>query len=331
MFSGADGNVLFELAGELASPGFGRSLDGGDDVDGDGTPDLVVERACHWRQEPCVGLVLLYSGRTGELIRALGCEPESPVPAWKEAGLYGVLPGESILHAVALLPDRDEDGRAELAVCLTVVEADERGDRPTVLEVVDPWKLSTHQRSELPEHKAGSAWLVRSLGDADGDEVDDVLLSVIDSYVLLYSGATGDELRRHEYLQCYMNAEGTSLDVIDDLDGDGVAEYLIGANEEIDVDCGFSRVRSGATGELLHSLYIGELKEIPGRALPIHAPHGKCVGIDTCALGDTNDDGVPDVAVHMPAMEEVRILSGVDYVSLIKVRTSPLLRHNVKK
>lgn len=49
---------------------------------------------------------------------------------------------------------------------------------------------------------------------------------------------------------------------------------------------------------------------------------------ETCALGDTNGDGKPDVAVHLPAMEEVRILSGADYSTLVTVSLTPLLKHN---
>ncbi len=328
IFSGADGSVLFELPRDLKSPGFGRSLDGGEDVDGDGVPDLVVYRKAHRSYLPRVGLVLLYSGKTGELLRALGCEPESPRPEWTEAEIYGTHPGEKLSDVVGLVTDRDGNGRAELVVSLEHGKSENGEERPDTLEVLDPWTRSSHQRSELPR---GCTWVIRNLGDADGDEVDDVLLSIINYYVLLYSGATGKELRRHDYNGGYLRGEGTSLDVIDDLDGDGVAEYLIGANEEDDVDGGFSILHSGATGEVLQSMIGGVLEEIPDRALPIEARDVKYIGIDTCALGDTNGDGVPDVAVHLPAMEEVRVLSGVDFEALVTVRTSPLLMHNVKK
>lgn len=337
VFSGADGSVRFELAGKLASPGFGRSLDGGEDVDGDAIPDLVVFRSPRKGYEPERGLVLLYSGRTGELIRALGGGrgfPRSDVGG-SGAGLNGGLGVTRILDAVGLVPDRDGDGRAELAVCAVPESSTEGGDRPAVLEVLDPLTLEVHQCSVLPESCAPDSsscpWVIRTLGDVDGDEVDELLLSIINDYVLLYSGATGAELRRHDYIGAYMNAEGTSLDVIGDLDGDGVAEYLIGANEEIDVDWGFAGVFSGATGQVLHSLEGGLLEEIPDRALPCEPRTYKDLGIDTCALGDTNGDGMPDVAVHLPAAEEVRILSGVDFEPLVTVRSSPLLMHNVEK
>lgn len=83
--------------------------------------------------------------------------------------------------------------------------------------------------------------------------------------------------------------------------------------------------------QLLPSMEEGLLPEIPDRALPFEGGRSnKSIGIDTCALGDTNGDGKPDVAVHLPAMEEVRIFSGVDYQALVTVRTSRLLMHNVK-
>ncbi len=332
VFSGVDGSVLYELAGELAGDEFGRSLGGGEDVDGDGTPDLVVVRAPRGFAESCVPAVLLYSGRTGELIRALGCAPEPPLPAWEEEGTYGALPGPSILTAAALVPDRDGDGRAELAVCLESKEVKENGKPRWILEVLNPRDLSSLQRSELPS--AASAyrpWVLRDLGDVDADETDDVLVSIPGKAVLLYSGKTGDELRRHTYYQGPDCAEGTSLDVIDDLDGDGAREYLVGANRGTDVGMGMCHLHSGATGELLQELRLGYLEDLPGQPLVIDALPAKGIGIDACALGDTNGDGRPDVAVHMPAMEEVRLLSGTDFRVLVTVSTSPLMEHNEKK
>ena len=330
VFSGADGSVLFELAGELLGPGFGRSLAGGEDVDGDGAPDIVVYRAPCGKPVLKVPLLLIYSGRSGELIRVLGCAPESPLSEWAEAGIYGTLPGIAILDAVGLVPDRNDDGKAELVVCLGLGEPKwPRGCSEFALEVLDPVRGTSLRRSKPPEDSLDAdPWVVRNLGDADGDGVDDVLLSIIDNHVILYSGATGNELRRHSFLGGYLHADGSSLDVIGDLDGDGVPEYLIGANEEIDTDPGFSHLHSGATGEILQSFHLGLLRDASGLLLRTEAGSEKGVGIDTCALGDTNGDGKPDVAVHMPAMEEARILSGADYSTLVTISLTPLLKHN---
>ena len=67
-----------------------------------------------------------------------------------------------------------------------------------MLLVLDPLDGTKLQTSELPEGR--SPWVIRDLGDIDGDGVDDVVLSIIDYFVLVFSGANGRELRRHSYV-----------------------------------------------------------------------------------------------------------------------------------
>ncbi|MCA9773744.1 MAG: FG-GAP repeat protein, partial [Myxococcales bacterium] len=70
--SGRTGAVLRTLNGENAGDRFGAAVSGAGDVNGDGTPDLLVG-AVGWDSPSAtdVGKVYVYSGATGALIRSI--------------------------------------------------------------------------------------------------------------------------------------------------------------------------------------------------------------------------------------------------------------------
>lgn len=69
--SGADGRLLYDLAGEAPGDGFGIGVADSGDVDGDGYDDLVIGAWQHASAAPSGGKVYLYSGRDGSLVRAI--------------------------------------------------------------------------------------------------------------------------------------------------------------------------------------------------------------------------------------------------------------------
>jgi len=225
--------------------------------------------------------------------------------------LYAQVPGLALTGAIALVPDRDDDGRAELALTITDVRSGKPGEPGEALLILNPSDLTLHQRSPIPLSGAmGPAWEVRDLGDVTGDGVSDTIVTVINYCAFLFSGATGEEFRRHPWWDGYMYSDGSSLDVFD-LDGDGISEYLIGANED-DMDCdrGYARVFSGADGTLLRNLSFDYRRDFDTCS----------VDVDTCAIGDVDGDGWVDVVVHMPRLEEARVLSGADFSTLVSVK-----------
>lgn len=311
VFSGTDGHVIHELGLEAAARGFGDGLAGGGDADGDGVPDIAVFRRS---SEPGVtSLALLYSGRSGALIRALGCHAVARRPRLPEA-LYAQVSGAALTGAIALVPDRTGDGRAELALSVGGVKLGEAEEHVEALIVLDTVDARILQASALPERQSGGTpWVIRALGDLDGDGTPELAVSLVHDYLVVYRGGSGEELRRHSFVGGYMNAEGTSLDVIGDVNGDGVADYLLGANEDsLDCDPGFAIVYSGRDGQLLRSFRS-----------PYH--DGNCgAGMDVCTLGDANGDGIDDVVVHMPRLKEARVLSGADFSVLMRLDTAKL-------
>ena len=71
--SGATGRRLFTATGETAGDGLGSSQSIAGDVDGDGTPDLIVGAWQFAGAAVSGGKAYLYSGRTGALLKAYTC------------------------------------------------------------------------------------------------------------------------------------------------------------------------------------------------------------------------------------------------------------------
>lgn len=111
--------------------------------------------------------------------------------------------------------------------------------------------------------------------------------------VQIVSGRTGASIRTIQGAQA--QSIGADVDVLGDLDGDGVSELLV------EIFQGAVRVYSGATGAVL-------------RSHP--APGGE---VRSAALGDVNADGFGDYAIGStnPAAGVVRVLSGLDGSQLL--------------
>src|SRR5262249_5022029 len=112
-FSGASGAFLFVLAGSAPGDGFGASVSGGADVDGDGVPDLLVGAPFADAGGVLdVGAASAFSGATGALLFT--------VVGTDNNGALG--------QSVSLVGDMDGDGRSELLVGAPFLDAGPVGD-----------------------------------------------------------------------------------------------------------------------------------------------------------------------------------------------------------
>ena len=229
LFSGATGDLLFEVnAGSTDSwDGFGFSVAGAGDLDGDGHDDFLVGQPSLSGEEP--GSVRVFGGIDGGLV----------------ATLTGLAPGDGFGASVASAGLVDDDDVPDIVVGTS------HGAYARVLSGATG-ALIHHFIGGGP----GFGAVVAGIGDFDGDGRDDVALGspVFDS-VDLMSGATGALLRRFETLG---GGFGSSIAPLGDVDGDGRLDLLVGSPDDTLLEqegCGSALVVSGETGGHLYKFF----------------------------------------------------------------------------
>jgi hypothetical protein len=219
-------------------------------------------------------------------------------------------------YAVAGLGDLNGDGVPDLMVGAPGARprGKEGAGRATVFSGKDGAVLFTYP-GQSSQEAVGSA--VACPGDLNGDGKPDFLIGAPGfqtpgmgwlGVVRLYSGSDGKllwEIRGDwEY-----GTFGKALAVVGDLDGDGLADILVGA-PGVEVggkdDAGLARVISGKDGKTLFT-FEGEAED-------------EQFGATVAPAGDMNGDGKPDLAVGSPLapmgtverVGVVRVYSGKD-------------------
>lgn len=320
--SGATGALLRRHDAPLVDSGYGWSIDGGADLDGDMVPDYLVGNGANSYANLAVDV---FSGASGALLRQL-----TPPTSMRWFG-----------HAVAIVGDLDLDGTADLAV--TGVSTNPASSDLFLYSgstgiLIGAHAIDSHSSQivalddldgdQIPEIAVGSAtedvvvedegvvrilsgatgalvlrwdgvalrgllgWSLAAVPDRDGDGKRDLLIGEPTLYssgsVLLVSTSTGATLQLWDGAgnpRAYNFGE--CVGVAGDMDGDRVEEYLMGsASMRIAVSQGSGRgciqVVSAASGDLLHE-FEGKFDGARlGRA---------CVG-----LGDIDQDGLAEVA-----------------------------------
>jgi len=291
LVSGADGRALWSAVGPEAGGWFGFALDGLGDLDGDGTPDVLVGAPL----AAAAGRAYVLAGADGRILRTFA----------------GTAAGDGLGRAVAGLDDADGDGVPEVA--LGAPHADHggwgagevqvrSGADGTLLwmRVGSPGDLFGHALAragggllagaplaDVPAFNAGGAWWLDPL---DGRE-----------RFAFQGEATGDLL-------------GSALADAGDVDGDGSADFGIGAplSDAGGLDSGAVEVRSGASGARLW-LVAGETS-------------GELLGT-VAGLGDLDGDGRGEIAVGASAAlgesGVVRVLAGASGRELFREEGAP--------
>ena len=144
------GMELLLIPGDFSASGFGGTVAGLGDVDGDGVPDLAAGAPGAGFAD---GTVKVLSGATGLLLREL--------PGQAPADRYGA--------NVRRIADFDGDGVADLLV------ANDRADQPRV-DGVDPVLGGVLFSLDTLGSDAGLGSALVDLGDADGDGLRELLM-----------------------------------------------------------------------------------------------------------------------------------------------------------
>jgi hypothetical protein len=294
IFDGFDGRLLLQLRGAQDGDGFGASVAGVGDLDGDGAGDLLVG-ARLWEN----GFVQLYSGRDGSLLQHFPARPDEHGFGW----------------ALSRAGDLDGDGTPDFWVAArgTTVNGMTSAGR-AIAYSGDDFVILLRIDGTRPFQFVG-----RNLAggeDADGDLVPDVLVQDNGAgagSIALHSGAGGGELRRHDGEVGRHVSLGHAAAFIGDVDLDGASDYLLGDQfhqPSGPLQVGAAWLHSGASGALLWQQYGRENDDRFGCAF--------------AGLGDVNGDHTPDFAVGACRAQGglpnqtglVMVHSGADFMAL---------------
>ncbi|MCA9774677.1 MAG: hypothetical protein KC466_19820, partial [Myxococcales bacterium] len=252
------------------------------DMNFDGVPDIAV---ANWG----------YDGQLGEDSGRI----------WRVSGADGTLSpptdggaGDRLGYAFDSIGDVNGDGAADLVVSAT--GANWGAGAAYVLDGATGIRIRSH-----PGGFDGFGWAVAGGADVDGDSVRDYAVGAPGfasgtGRVMVFSGATGHSI--YFFTDPIARAFGLSLSFVDDADGDGVADLMVGAPdtfpqcfdyppfcgeflpcEEICASIGAAYLYSGATGRAIHK-WIGTSEE----------RLGWFVG----GSADTNGDGMSEVLIR---------------------------------
>jgi hypothetical protein len=269
--------ILFRFDGSRSAQTLGGFVAGAGDLDGDNVGEIAVGAP---QDHTVTGSVLVYSGACGSTLLQL-----DPVEI---RGLFGA--------TISRVGDLDGDGVPDLIIGAPYTSRPEGFGVGAVL--VFSGATGTLLYNFIGD-EAGNymGWSVAGVGDLDGDGVPELMIGtpyarageVIGAgNAVVRSGATGDLIYTFEGEDAG-DFLGWAVASIDDLDGDGVTDLLLGAPSASPgghPQAGRIEVRSGRTGELLYGLSGTEDSSHFGRSL--------------AALGDLDGDGMSDFAVGAP-------------------------------
>lgn len=281
--SGKSGQGIYSLTA-ASTPGFrlGWRVSRMDDVDLNGTPDVAL-----LVQAGTSNLSNYVSVRSGSSFQELyRIDTPQPVQNTVTFGVSGVRGGE----------DLSGDGIGDLVV------ADKDyytgPGSPGAVFAFDGANGALLWVTYGPVDDIDFGSGISCPGDLNGDGSGDVLVGSYFSVGLgagavhALSGADGSELFRLDgpYSEGFAGLGGHRLDGVEDADGDGLADFFVGAIQPSSPGVnGYGTIHRGFDGAIMHR-WEGPV-------------YGDSYGWSVAALGDVDADGVSDFAVGAPEEE----------------------------
>jgi hypothetical protein len=292
VLSGADGSRLLTLDNptpqEFAY--FGNAVAGAGDVNGDGTPDLLVGASGQVVSDNFdQGQAFVLSGADGSHLLTLDDPtPQAGAGFGTTVAVAGDVNGDGVPDLLVGAPSQQVGGNRDQGQAFVLSGA----DGSHLLTLDDP----------TPHALAGFGYAVAGAGDVNGDGTPDLLVgasgnvggNVGQGQAFVLSGANGSHLLTLDDPTPQVGAGfGTTVAVAGDVNGDGVPDLLVGApSQQVggNRDQGQAFVLSGADGS---------------RLLTLDDPNPQVgdpfFGSDVAGVGDINGDGTPDLLVGAPA------------------------------
>ncbi len=257
LFSSATGDLLatFNTPNPQEGGMFGWSAGGVPDVDGDGIGDVIIGAYKEGPTSPDqTGRAYLFSGANGALLRTY----TSPIP--QPGGQFGI--------SVDGLPSADGDAFGDVVIGAPQENPNNtypNSGRAYLFSGVSGSLLQTFSAFPQGRYYTLLGRVVAGLSDVNGDGKGDVAVAMLNygidyggpgpyhaGFVIVFSGASGAALFRLDSPTPENDGEfGFSLAGIDDLNGDGRGDVVVGAPREDPtlggIEAGRSYVYSGAT------------------------------------------------------------------------------------
>ena len=274
VLSGGDGSVLYNFNGDSANDGFGASVSGVGDVNGDGLADLIVGAFDDDNNGDDSGSARVLSGSDGGVLYSFDGD--------RADDLFG--------RSVSGAGDVNGDGVDDFIV--GAVGDNNNGDDSGSARV-----LSGSDGSVLHKFDGDSAddflgFSVSGAGDVNGDGLADLIVGAFgddnngtsSGSARVLSGSDGSVLYNFDG-DSTGDLFGRSVSGAGDVNGDGLADLIVGAffDDNNGTSSGSARVLSGKDGSVLYN-FDGD-----------SANDG--FGVSVSGAGDVNGDGVDDFII----------------------------------
>ncbi len=274
VYSGLDGALLHHFAGDDAFDGFGVSVSGAGDVNGDGYADIIVGAYGDDNNGVTSGSARVHSGFDGSVLHMFNGDDAD----------------DHFGFSVSGAGDVNADGYADLIVGAFIDEANgfDTGSA-RVFSGFDGTVLYDLTGDTVGDRFGIS---VSDAGDVNRDGYDDFIVGAYRDddngfnagSARVYSGLDGSVL--HSFFGTSPSDElGFPVAGAGDVNGDGYPDLILGARLDDDngIDSGSARVHSGLDGSLLYT-FIGD-------------GAGDHFGDKVSGAGDMNGDGFADLVV----------------------------------
>lgn len=225
--------------------------------------------------------------------------------------------GEGFGFALAALGDEDGDGYADIGIVKEINGTSAArlftlyGDGATPGSITLPAAITANRMDStpygMPPGSNTSALTVASIGDFDGDGVNDLVIGAphaMDSdsgvteagAVQIISGASGLPIIAigGSMTGAHM---GRSVAGVGDVNGDGFDDILVGA-PDASGDAGAAYLLFGGNTD---DLYVNAVLT-PDQGIKISGITGNHLGMDVAGIGDFNGDGLDDFMLSLPGL-----------------------------